>query len=218
MAIIGILLIQVIAVYAQPIDDYATIGTSTIIPEVSEPQTSSTANAENSSTTAEAEVTETQNSSATNAESVPTTIEPSTEETEATEETEETETTVPPTSTTEDAETTVEPPVLCDEGVAFLPAPQCNDYYMCLYGVGILKSCPDGLYWDPRWNICNWDSSRCDNGLPESNCSDGVEFLPVESDCTQYIQCVHNSPIQMTCPGYLFWNQPLQRCDYKCEF
>ncbi|XP_030565755.1 peritrophin-1 isoform X2 [Drosophila novamexicana] len=135
----------------------------------------------------------------------------------------ETDTTETPTTVTTEIETTFEPPVLCDDGVQFLPAPNCDQFYLCAYGIGILKTCPNGLYWDPSLDVCNWGSDNCESDpavpeSPESDCSTGNQFVPDESDCTKYIQCVYNIGIQMSCPPGLFWNQPLQRCDYECKF
>ncbi|XP_017071271.1 probable endochitinase [Drosophila eugracilis] len=131
-------------------------------------------------------------------------------------------------STTEEATTdipttTLPPPVLCAEGELFLPAPDCRQYYQCLYGEGILKICPDDLYWDRELNVCAWDSQYCtDEGIkttesPALSCASGLPFLPYPPDCTKFIQCVYNIGIRLSCPGGLFWNQPLQSCDYTCD-
>ncbi|XP_064545344.1 probable chitinase 10 [Drosophila montana] len=135
----------------------------------------------------------------------------------------ETDTTETSASATTEIEPTFEPPVFCEDGVQFLPAPNCDQFYMCAYGIGFLHSCPNGLYWDPSLDVCSWSSEHCENDpsvpeSPESDCSWGNQFLPDESDCTKYIQCVYDIGISMNCPPGLFWNQPLQRCDYECEF
>ncbi|XP_017121365.2 probable endochitinase [Drosophila elegans] len=125
--------------------------------------------------------------------------------------------------TTEVPTTTLPPPVLCDDEDQFLPAPDCRQYYQCLNGEGILKMCPDGLYWDPELNVCAWESQYCtDEGnettkSPSLSCASGLPFLPYPPDCTKFIQCVYNIGFKLSCPNGLYWNQPLQACDYTCD-
>ncbi|XP_033238178.1 peritrophin-1 [Drosophila pseudoobscura] len=134
-------------------------------------------------------------------------------------------TTLDPSTETEPQEidTTLPAPVLCEEGEEFLAAPNCQQYYQCLYGEGVLKLCPSGLYWDPSLNVCGWDSQYCENiDVPAGtespdDCSSGLPFLPYEPDCSKYIQCVYNIGIKQNCPSGLFWSQPLQSCDYTCD-
>ncbi|XP_044251753.2 peritrophin-1 [Drosophila takahashii] len=126
-------------------------------------------------------------------------------------------------ATTEVPTTTLPPPVLCADGDLFLPAPDCRQYYQCLYGEGILKLCPDGLYWDRELNVCAWDPQYCTDEknetteAPSLSCSSGLPFLPYPPDCTKFIQCVYNIAIKLSCPSGLFWNQPIQACDYTCD-
>ncbi|KAH8380149.1 hypothetical protein KR009_009198, partial [Drosophila setifemur] len=126
-------------------------------------------------------------------------------------------------STQEEPTTTLPPPVLCDDGELFLPAKDCRQYYQCLYGIGILKLCPDGLYWDNELSVCAWDSQKCvDDGdktteSPGLTCASGATFLPYPPDCSKFIQCVYNIGIKQNCPPGLYWNQPLQACDYTCN-
>ena len=49
--------------------------------------------------------------------------------------------------------------VVChDDGDAvFVPTPQdCSLYYECVGRIPVLMSCPAGLYFDPKINVCNW--------------------------------------------------------------
>ena len=45
-----------------------------------------------------------------------------------------------------------------DDGFpAFLPDPEnCELYYICLHGEPKHQICPDGLWFDPTFNVCNW--------------------------------------------------------------
>ncbi|KMY99125.1 peritrophin-1 isoform X1 [Drosophila simulans] len=125
--------------------------------------------------------------------------------------------------TTEVPATTLPPPVLCADEDLFLPAPDCREYYQCLYGEGILKICPDGLYWDRELSVCSWESQHCADDKNETttpstlNCASGLPFLPYIPDCTKFIQCVYNIGFKLSCPSGLYWNQPLQSCDYTCD-
>ena len=56
--------------------------------------------------------------------------------------------------------------VECPEGGApFVPHPtDCSLYYQCNGDLPILMDCPDGLYFDPQLNVCNWpDQVDCQN-------------------------------------------------------
>ncbi|EFX67914.1 hypothetical protein DAPPUDRAFT_330595 [Daphnia pulex] len=40
--------------------------------------------------------------------------------------------------------------------VVFFPdTTNCQNYYMCSWGVAYLKSCPDNLYWNKNINVCD---------------------------------------------------------------
>merc|ERR1719447_1945260 len=63
-----------------------------------------------------------------------------------------------PVKTTTEVKTTAGFDAVCPEDIflAFVPHPDCNKYYECAWGVPILMSCPPTLYFDPRFNICNY--------------------------------------------------------------
>ena len=51
--------------------------------------------------------------------------------------------------------------VVCDESedgyAVFVPHPyDCGLYYECVGLTPVLMSCPAGLYFDSRINVCNW--------------------------------------------------------------
>ena len=53
-----------------------------------------------------------------------------------------------------EATTSVECP---EDGAPFVPHPtNCSLYYQCNGDLPILMDCPDGLYFDPQLNVCNW--------------------------------------------------------------
>ena len=53
-----------------------------------------------------------------------------------------------------------------DDGFPFfVPSPDnCEQYYICVHGEPSLQTCPDGLWFDPAVNVCNWPDqvgNRC---------------------------------------------------------
>ena len=49
--------------------------------------------------------------------------------------------------------------VVCpdSEEDVFVPHPtECGLYYQCVGNNPVLMSCPDGLFFDPSLNLCNW--------------------------------------------------------------
>ena len=53
-----------------------------------------------------------------------------------------------------------------DDGFpAFVPSPDsCEQYYICVHGEPSLQNCPEGLWFDPSVNVCNWPDqvgNRC---------------------------------------------------------
>lgn len=49
-------------------------------------------------------------------------------------------------------------PESTDDGFpSFVPNPtNCDQYYICLQGEPKLQDCPEGLWFDPSVNVCNW--------------------------------------------------------------
>ena len=58
--------------------------------------------------------------------------------------------------------------VVCHESedgyAVFVPHPyDCSLYYECVDLTPVLMSCPTGLYFDSRINVCNWpEYAHCD--------------------------------------------------------
>ena len=64
--------------------------------------------------------------------------------------------------------------VVCSESEdgmsVFVPHPtDCGLYYQCVGNNPVLMSCPDGLFFDPSLNVCNWpefvDCESCSHVL-----------------------------------------------------
>lgn len=68
-----------------------------------------------------------------------------------------------------------------DEG-SYLPHPDCTLYYQCEHGLPHIRSCPDGLYFNAVYNVCDWpDLSGCiANDAPEQD--DARPVPPVDEE------------------------------------
>jgi len=70
------------------------------------------------------------------------------------------------------------PEVECPEiGEPYVPHPtDCSLFYQCNGDIPILMECPDGLYFDPSLNVCNWpDLVDCQN----KDCTSLVGISPL---------------------------------------
>ncbi|RZB39151.1 peritrophic matrix protein 2-C [Asbolus verrucosus] len=38
----------------------------------------------------------------------------------------------------------------------YIPHEDCTKFYECFNGVPILLECPDGMYFNPSKNVCDW--------------------------------------------------------------
>ena len=44
-----------------------------------------------------------------------------------------------------------------DDGQTYRPSDtNCQEYFHCVNGVPVMRKCPDGLFWDPEKQFCNW--------------------------------------------------------------
>merc|ERR1719348_1689947 len=62
-------------------------------------------------------------------------------------------------------------------GDPYVPHPtDCGLFYQCNGDIPILMECPDGLYFDPSLNVCNWpDLVNCQN----KDCTSLVGISPL---------------------------------------
>ncbi|XP_021956372.1 probable endochitinase [Folsomia candida] len=151
----------------------------------------------------------------------------------------------PPTGTSTTTATTTTEIITTDnpsgpcrpEGVHSVPHPElCHAYYICVDGelTEPYHECPDGFYFDPNLEECNFASEvDCEYGPtpttsqstitttpagtttissgttttpPVNECPpEGEHQLPYPGDCSIYIKCVEGFPILLRCPeGSLF--------------
>ncbi|XP_022901762.1 peritrophin-1-like [Onthophagus taurus] len=117
---------------------------------------------------------------------------------------------------------------------AYLPhETDCSQFYECDWGNKILMSCPSGLYFNPKLNVCDYpvnvecglkqqpdveDPEVEEPEVEELNCpeTNGIlsEYLPHEKYCTLYYQCDWGRKILMYCSPGLYFNTKLNVCDY----
>ncbi|XP_001655681.2 probable chitinase 10 [Aedes aegypti] len=147
-----------------------------------------------------------------------------------------TTTTVAPTRTTTTTPRVPENnpyPQCTSDGFYFIPHPSaCESYYICAYGMLILHSCGQGVYWNSDTNQCDFpERTNCSNlpnpAKPETstpsigtttpsklpNCRSSEIFHPSIEDCSKYYICIGSSPILMSCPSDYLWNADISQCD-----
>ena len=51
-----------------------------------------------------------------------------------------------------------------DKGTYFPSPTDCSKYYVCVHSQAVQMSCPIGLWFDSKLNVCNWpESVNCDS-------------------------------------------------------
>ncbi|XP_055599883.1 probable chitinase 10 [Uranotaenia lowii] len=125
-------------------------------------------------------------------------------------------------------------PQCSSDAFYFIPHPSaCESYYICAYGMLILHSCGQGVYWNSDTNQCDFPTNtHCSNlpnpAKPETsteatgtttpasklpNCRGSEIFHPSLEDCSKYYICIGSSPILMSCPSDYRWNADISQCD-----
>ncbi|XP_058838639.1 probable chitinase 10 isoform X2 [Topomyia yanbarensis] len=124
-------------------------------------------------------------------------------------------------------------PQCASDGFYFIPHPSaCESYYICAYGMLILHSCGQGVYWNTDTNQCDFPyNTNCSNlpnpAKPETstpsigtttastlpNCRGTEIFHPSIEHCAKYYICIGSSPILMSCPSDYLWNPAISQCD-----
>lgn len=99
-----------------------------------------------------------------------------------------------------------------------MPSPEsCQRWIQCheelIFACGM---CPDGLYFDPESNGCNYPTN-VDCEMSTGNlCTPGlINRVPAPDSCSQYFQCIgQGDPIEHTCGDGLHFNEELEKCDF----
>merc|ERR1711988_1231117 len=99
--------------------------------------------------------------------------------------------------------------------------------------MGVLMSCPTGLFFDTVLNICNWPeyvdcqeheettttttttTTTKDFDAVCHESQDGYAvFVPHPYDCSLYYECVGLTPVLMSCPSGLFFDSRIDTCNW----
>jgi hypothetical protein len=77
--------------------------------------------------------------------------------------------------------------VICEEGVEYMPHPNCSLYYACSNYVPIVRNCPGILYWNPSLNVCDHSVNvpECQGGTrPPSPEPSSTTQVPTQGSTT----------------------------------
>lgn len=131
-----------------------------------------------------------------------------------------------------DMETITPPPPVqpeCPEsGISRMPNVfSCTEFYLCLAGFQIPRSCADGLEFSRSQNRCvPAEESDCDvparpAECPPSNDPNNVIFISHPYDCQKYFICYNGFPEEFDCGPGLHWNPERNWCireeDSSCD-
>jgi len=116
------------------------------------------------------------------------------------------------------------------------PTKKCSQiYYVCSNGDGLKRSCPEGLYFNEKTQLCDYydEIFACVGrtkpatkatkapipsvaSLPsnEFKCKTDGSFTPEDKKCSNiYFRCVGNSAYKLKCPEDLFYDMENDVCD-----
>nr|ACR23314.1 chitinase 4 precursor [Penaeus vannamei] len=88
----------------------------------------------------------------------------------------------------------------------------CNKFWVCINGYGVLEMCAPGTLFDPSLSACNWEEAVDTSSCSLWVCEVDNVYYPHE-DCDKYYRCYNGEPHVEVCPNNLFWNQFILQCD-----
>ncbi|EDW19449.2 peritrophin-48 [Drosophila mojavensis] len=94
----------------------------------------------------------------------------------------------------------------------FLPSlDNCSDYYLCVGGKAVPRSCSSGYFFDARKQQCVGVSEvRCLPTCP----AQGLSSFCYDRTCTKYVLCFGGEPVLRECADGLQYNAETDRCDF----
>ncbi|KYN12264.1 Peritrophin-1, partial [Trachymyrmex cornetzi] len=108
----------------------------------------------------------------------------------------------------------------------------CNQYYECVEGDKVLRTCPIDMYFDDATEVCDWSTEvKCISQFPShdiqindydinNKCSPNGRAFNHENSCTEYYLCSEGEKVLQYCLEGLHFNVSIQMCDYpqkKCD-
>ncbi|KAL2719605.1 chitin-binding domain protein cbd-1-like isoform X1 [Vespula squamosa] len=104
---------------------------------------------------------------------------------------------------------------VCKEGDTKPHDSLCDKYFKCENNQYVQKTCPSGLHWDRKRNLCNNPlEANCPYMRPV--CKEG-DTKPHDSLCDKYFKCENNKYVQKTCPSGLHWDRKRNSCNNPLE-
>ncbi|GAB0099563.1 hypothetical protein DMENIID0001_154460 [Sergentomyia squamirostris] len=101
-----------------------------------------------------------------------------------------------------------------NEPAVILPHPtNYTKFYICDHGKAVEFNCPEGLYFNPKINVCDWKENVQYLHNPNSTCSLG--FYPHDSDDTMFYICKDGRLVALKCPDGLYFNIKKSMCDLR---
>ncbi|EDV97484.1 GH16897 [Drosophila grimshawi] len=94
----------------------------------------------------------------------------------------------------------------------FLPhIANCSEYYLCVSGVAVPRTCSEGYYFDAKDQQCvDVSEVRC---LPRCP-AQGLSSFCYDRTCTKYVLCFGGEPVLRECADGLQYNAETDRCDF----
>ncbi|XP_054724402.1 chondroitin proteoglycan 2-like isoform X1 [Uloborus diversus] len=105
---------------------------------------------------------------------------------------------------------------------------ECEKFITCEKGVAHLQSCPKGLHFNPKKQICDYpNEAGCLNsiqrapGFPTPFCPSFNGKIPIffrhQTNCSVYYMCSNGLAYEFTCPARLHFNLRKRSCDYESD-
>ena len=94
----------------------------------------------------------------------------------------------------------------------------CISFILCNNFVAELKSCPNGLHFNPSLKVCDFpEQSGCEAHnkiITNFNCPEGTRLYQDPENCHSFYMCSEGRSHHFECPAGLIFYPQRNRCDY----